>query len=124
MAAVFRSMSEGKNVSDTDEKKLMEYDPKLYMAAKMAQMMAQRADKEKESHFDPKDEEEYEKKMKMYNEKADKYRESWNSEFSNFLNAQKEAIVEISTGDADISAIRAVVNLGGGITGAVIDEAV
>ena len=124
MAAVFRSMSEGKNVSDTDEKKLMEYDPKLYMAAKMAQMMAQRADKEKESHFDPKDEEEYEKKMKMYNEKADQYRESWNSEFSNFLNAQKEAIVEISTGDADISAIRAVVNLGGGITGAVIDEVV
>ena len=29
MIAVFRSMSEGKMVSDTDEKKLMEYDPKL-----------------------------------------------------------------------------------------------
>ena len=51
MIAVFRSMSEGKMVSDTDEKKLMEYDPKLYMAAKMAQMMAQRAEEEKESHF-------------------------------------------------------------------------
>lgn len=124
MVAVFRSMSEGKMVSDTDEKKLMEYDPKLYMAAKMAQMMAQRADKEKESHFDNKDEEEYEKKMKMYNEKTDKFRESWNSEFSSFVNAQKDSIVEIQSGDIDFSSIKSVVNLGGGITGAVIDEIV
>ncbi len=124
MVAVFRSMSEGKMVSDTDEKKLMEYDPKLYMAAKMAQMMAQRADKEKESHFENKDEEEYEKKMKMYNEKIDKFRESWNSEFSSFVNAQKDSIVEIQSGDIDFSSIKSVVNLGGGITGAVIDEIV
>lgn len=124
MVAVFRSMSEGKIVSDTDEKKLMEYDPKLYMAAKMSQMMAQRADKEKESHFDNKDEEEYEKKMKMYNEKTDKLRESWNSEFSSFVNAQKDSIVEIESGDIDFSSIKSIVNLGGGITGAVIDEIV
>lgn len=46
---------------------IMEYDPKLYMAAKMAQMMAQRVEEKKESHFNEQDEEEHKKKMKAYN---------------------------------------------------------
>lgn len=53
--AVFRSMSNGDIVPDSDEKKLMKYDDKLYQAAKMAQAMAQRMKKQaenKESEWD------------------------------------------------------------------------
>lgn len=54
--AVFRSLSDGKIVPDSDEKKLMEYDPKLYQMAKMAQMLAQRTKEDaekKKSEWDP-----------------------------------------------------------------------
>ena len=39
--SVFRSLSNGDEVPSTDESKLMEYDQKLYQAAKAAQAMAQ-----------------------------------------------------------------------------------
>lgn len=39
--AVFRSMCNGNNVPPSDEKKLMEYDDKLYSVAKQAQIKAQ-----------------------------------------------------------------------------------
>ncbi len=124
MVAVFRSMSEGKTVSDTDEKKLMEYDPKLYMAAKMAQMMAQRAEKEKESHFKKEDEDEFQKKIDAYNKKTDELNENWNSKVDSFVNAQKDSIVEVDALEIDFSSIRSTINFGGGITGAVFDISV
>lgn len=124
MTAVFRSMSEGKTVSQTDEKKLMEYDPKLYMAAKMAQMMAQRAEEKKESHFSEKEEEEYRKKMEAYNDKNDDFNSKFNSEFDKFVSAQKDSIVEIDGSNIDLSSIKSVVNLGGGISGTIIDTVI
>ncbi len=124
MIAVFRSMSEGKMVSDTDEKKLMEYDPKLYMAAKMAQMMAQRAEEEKESHFNKSDEEEFQKKIDSYNKKTDEINKNWNSTVDNFVNAQKESIVEVDSAGIDFSSIKSTIDFGGGITGAVYDVSV
>jgi len=124
MIAVFRSMSEGKMVSDTDEKKLMEYDPKLYMAAKMAQMMAQRAEEQKESHFNEKDEEEYRKKMEAYNAQKDDFNAKFNSEFDKFVEAQKGSVVEVDATDIDFSSLKPVVNLGGGISGTFIDMSV
>lgn len=124
MIAVFRSMSEGKMVSDTDEKKLMEYDPKLYMAAKMAQMMAQRVEEQKESHFNEKDEEEYRKKMEAYNTQKDDFNAKFNSEFDKFVEAQKGSVVEVDAADIDFSSLKPVVNLGGGISGTFIDMSV
>lgn len=124
MIAVFRSMSEGKTVSDTDEKKLMEYDPKLYMAAKMAQMMAQRAEEEKESHFNKKDEEEFQKKIDAYNAKTDEINKSWNSTVDSFVSAQRDSIVEVDSSGIDFSSIKSTIDFGGGITGAVYDVSV
>lgn len=39
---IMRRMCSGAKVSQADEQNLMEYDPRMYMAAKNAQMMAQR----------------------------------------------------------------------------------
>ena len=57
--AVFRSLANGDNVPSSDESRLMEYDSKLYQAAKAAQAMAQMAKKRaesKESEWDERDE--------------------------------------------------------------------
>lgn len=69
--AVFRSLSDGKIVPDSDEKKLMEYDPKLYQMAKMAQMLAQRTKEDaekKKSEWDPIQEEKDRKRLKELND--------------------------------------------------------
>ncbi len=124
MVAIFRSMSEGKTVSDTDEKKLMEYDPKLYMAAKMAQMMAQRAEEEKESHFNEKDEEEFQKKIDAYNAKTEDINKKWNSLVDSFVNAQKKSIVEVSPKEEELSKLKSTIDLGSGIIGAIYDYSV
>ena len=60
--AVFRSLANGDNVPSSDESKLMEYDSKLYQAAKAAQAMAQMAKKRaesKDSEWDEREEEEH-----------------------------------------------------------------
>ena len=82
--------------------------------------MAQRAEEEKVSHFDETKDKEHEEKMQAYNDKADEMRANWNSEFDEFLSAQKGAVVEVAP-TSNISSIKSVVNLGGGIAGANID---
>lgn len=47
---VFRRLANGDIVPQTDEKKLMEYDFKMYQVAKNMQMMAQQAEKERKKH--------------------------------------------------------------------------
>lgn len=49
---VFRRISSGAKVPPGDEQKLMEYDFKLYMAAKQSALMAQRNDEEYDSLWD------------------------------------------------------------------------
>lgn len=56
MMEVFRRISSGAKVPQEDERKLMEYDHQLYMAAKTAAMMAQQNDKEFDSLWDDKEE--------------------------------------------------------------------
>ncbi len=47
---VFRRMANGDIVPSTDEKKLMEYDDKMYQTAKNMQQMAQQLEKERKKH--------------------------------------------------------------------------
>ena len=47
---VFRRLAKGDTVPLTDEKKLMEYDDKMYQMAKNMQAMAQQLEKEHEKH--------------------------------------------------------------------------
>ena len=47
---VFRRLANGDIVPQTDEKKLMEYEYKMYQVAKNMQMMAQQAEKERKKH--------------------------------------------------------------------------
>lgn len=120
--AVFRSMSNGDNVPSSDESKLMDYDKKLYQAAKMAQAMAQMSKKKnetKESEWDEHEEEEYRNKMdKLCNESNEA---AWGSakELREFGEAQKENIVEIDSSVVDFSSLKTM-SLGG-VTGEFID---
>ncbi len=47
---VFRRLANGDTVPQTDEKKLMEYDDKMYQMAKNMQMLAQQMEKERKKH--------------------------------------------------------------------------
>lgn len=47
---VFRRLAHGDTVPQTDEKKLMEYDDKMYQTAKNMQMLAQQMEKERKKH--------------------------------------------------------------------------
>ena len=56
---VFRRLAKGDIVPLTDEKKLMEYDDKMYQMAKNMQAMAQQLDKEHESLWEDEEPKEY-----------------------------------------------------------------
>lgn len=121
--AVFRSMSNGDVVPDTDEKKLMEYDDKLYQAAKMAQAMAQRMKKEaekRESEWDEKEEAEDVKRMAELCEASNEAALAVGTRSQEFSATQKQHIVEVDSTGVDFSTLTAV-NLGSGVTGANID---
>ncbi len=47
---VFRRLANGDTVPQSDEKKLMEYDDKMYQMAKNMQMLAQQMEKERKKH--------------------------------------------------------------------------
>lgn len=121
--AVFRSMSNGDVVPSSDEKKLMDYDDKLYQAAKMAQAMAQRMKKEiekKKSEWDEKEEAEQRKKMDELYEASNEAALAVGTGSYEFSAAQKQHIVEVDSSGVDFSSLTAV-NLGSGVTGTNID---
>ena len=121
--AVFRSMSDGDIVPDADERKLMEYDDKLYQAAKMAQAMAQRMKKEaenKESEWDEREEKENQRKREKLCEESNEAALAVGTGVQQLSAAQKQNIVEIDSNGVDLSNITAV-NLGSGVTGSNID---
>lgn len=121
--AVFRSMSDGDIVPDADERKLMEYDDKLYQAAKMAQAMAQRMKKEaenKESEWDEQEEKENQRKREKLCEESNEAALAVGTGVQQLSAAQKQNIVEIDSSGVDLSNITAV-NLGSGVTGSNID---
>lgn len=84
---VFRNMCKGDIVPASDEKKLMEYDAKIYTMAKQAQMMAQmQAKNELKKH----------KSMWEEEEKPEEEPEvDFAASTSEFSNAQNEAVVTI-----------------------------
>lgn len=121
--AVFRSMSDGDIVPDADERKLMEYDDKLYQAAKMAQAMAQRMKKEvenKESEWDEREEKENQRKREKLCEESNEAALAVGTGMQQLSAAQKQNIVEVDSSGVDLSNITAV-NMGSGVTGANID---
>lgn len=121
--AVFRSMADGDIVPDADERKLMEYDDKLYQAAKMAQAMAQRMKKEaenKESEWDEREEKENQRKREKLCEESNEAALAVGTGVQQLSAAQKQNIVEIDSNGLDLSNITAV-NLGSGVTGSNID---
>ena len=121
--SVFRSMSKGDNVPPSDERRLMDYDKKLYQAGKMAQAMAQMEKKRaenKDSEWDEREEEEYRRKMKELCDESNEAALSVSSGSHEFSEAQKQNIVEIDTPEMDISSIKTC-NLGAGVTGEYID---
>lgn len=121
--AVFRSMADGDIVPDADERKLMEYDDKLYQAAKMAQAMAQRMKKEaenKEAEWDEREEKENQRKREKLCEESNEAALAVGTGVQQLSAAQKQNIVEIDSNGVDLSNITAV-NLGSGVTGSNID---
>lgn len=121
--SVFRSMSNGDVVPSADESKLMEYDPKLYQVAKMAQMMAQMAKKDaerKKSEYDAREEEADRQRQEKLNADVHEALEGMNGEYSKFAQAQSSSIIEIDSAGIDFSTFQTM-NLGGGVTGAYID---
>jgi hypothetical protein len=122
MITVYRNMSKGDKVSDTDEKKLMDYDPKLYQAAKMAQMLAQKAEAEKhKSEWNQEEEDAYQAKLKELGEVGNKLGEEFNETFCDFMEAQSASVVEIDASNIDLSSIKSFYKMGGGLAGAIFD---
>lgn len=119
---VYRNMAKGDTVNRADEKKLMDYDPKLYQAAKIAQMMAQRAESQKhDSEWDAKEEEEYQAKLKELGDASDKLGEEFNATFGDFVEAQAASVVEIDSSQMNLSSITSFYKMGGGLAGAIFD---
>ena len=120
--SVFRSLSNGDEVPSTDESKLMEYDQKLYQAAKAAQAMAQMAKKQAEkkaSEWDDKEEQEYEEKMKKLCDDSNEAAWGMKTEFDKFSADQKSNIIEVDSSGVDFSGLKTI-GLGG-VIGEFID---
>ena len=123
--AVFRSLSNGDNVPSSDESKLMEYDSKLYQAAKAAQALAQMAKKRvesKESEWDEREEVEQRNKMKQLGDESNEAAFAIGKGSREFNEAQKQNIVEIDASGIDFSSMKTM-SLGG-VTGEYIDLSV
>lgn len=123
--AVFRSLSKGDNVPSSDESKLMEYDAKLYQAAKAAQALAQMSKKRaesKESEWDEREEEEQRNKLKKLGDESNEAAYGMVEESHRFNEAQKQNIVEVDSSGVDFSTLKTM-SLGG-VTGEFIDLSV
>ncbi|MCM1500082.1 MAG: hypothetical protein NC124_16590, partial [Clostridium sp.] len=102
---IYRRMASGAKVSQSDERSLMEYDPRMYMAAKNAQMMAKRQkDMSKESLIE-KFEERHANDRKDWTSELDqqiqKIQQSEKQESGNAETAGKQSAVaekDVSTG--------------------------
>ncbi len=120
--AVYRALANGDNVPASDESRLMDYDKKLYQAAKMAQAMAQMQKKKaesKESQWDQREEEAHNKKMEKLCEESNEAALAIGTEYHKFYEAQLQNVVEIDSSGVDLSSLKTC-NLGG-LTGEYID---
>ena len=119
--AVYRAMAKGNIVPSSDESKLQEYSSELYQAAKMAQAMAQQAERRKEkSKWDEREEKAHQAKMDALCNEANAAATAVGKGSQEFSNAQKSCIVETDSSGIDFSSMQ-VMGLGSGVTGANID---
>lgn len=122
--AVYQAMAKGDTVPAEDEGKLLEYSPKLYQAAKMAQFMAQqlakKEQKKQKSQWNEREEKEHREKMEKLRKQSDEAFEAMTTGSKQFSAAQKEQIVETDSAGVDISSMK-VMNIGSGVTGMQID---
>jgi len=111
---VFRELSAGKTVPSYDENKLMQYDSKMYNLAKSAQMLAQleqdrKQNKTEKSLWDEEDREQN-TDYPTADELASEDMRNWNE----FMQAQANSVVEISSDGIDASSITGFASMGGG----------
>ena len=121
--AVFRSLSKGDIVPASDERKLMEYDDKLYQAGKVAQAMAQRLRKEiekKKSEWDEEEEKEKREKLDELCKESEEAALAIGTGSKEFAVAQTYNIVEVDSSGVDFSSLHTS-NLGSDIIGTNID---
>ena len=123
--AVVRSMTKGDIVPPGDEKKVMDYDGDLYMAAKMAQTIAQQAERhKKKSLWDEEEEEEFRKKMDALNEEANELSGSIGEKSADFAKAQEACVTEVDMGNVDLSKVQYFVKFSENVGGAILDMSV
>lgn len=122
---VYRNLAHGDIVPPSDERKLMDYDPKLYQAAKMAQVMAQRMKekiKKRKSEWDEKEEQADKERQDLLNAETAESIEMIGTGTKEFIAAQESSIVEIDAGNTDFSSLQTC-NIGN-ITGSFCDFSV
>ena len=123
--AVVRAMTKGEIVPPGDEKKVMDYDGDLYMAAKMAQTIAIQAERHKrKSLWDEEEEEEFRKKMDELNEEANELASSMGEKSADFAKAQEANVVEVDMGNVDLSKVQCFVKYSDNVGGAIFDMSV
>lgn len=119
---VFRSLCKGDYVPASDERKLLEYDDKMYQMAKNAQMIAiNNKRKKKKSEWDEEEEKQKKAKLDELNAQAEQAFEDIGTGSREFADAQKGQIVEIPSDSVDMSAISSFTSLGSGVYGASFD---
>lgn len=106
--AVFRSLCKGDTVPARDEKKLMEYNDKMYQMAKQAQMIAiNEKRKRKKSEWDETEEAEKKEKLDQLNREAGEAIENIGTGSAEFALAQKGNIVEIPSDGTESASLSA-----------------
>lgn len=122
--AVYRAIARGDIVPAGDEMKLLEYSADLYQAAKMAQSMAQAAERRKQaSQWDDEEEDAYQAKKRELCAESDAAVAEVAEGSQKFSSIQKAHIVETDAGDVDFSSMK-VMSLGADVTGVHIDLSV
>lgn len=119
--AVYRTIARGDSVPSSDEKKLIEYSPELYQAAKTAQALVQQEKRKKQaSQWDEQEEKAHKEKMEKLRAESDEAVSNLVSGSGEFSAAQKKCIVISETPEIDFSSVK-VINLGSGVMGTGID---
>lgn len=119
--AVYRAIARGDSVPSSDEKKLIEYSPELYQAAKTAQALAwQEKRKKQASQWEEQEEKAHKEKMEKLRAESDEALNNLVSGSNEFSSAQKKCIVISESSEIDFSSVK-VMNLGSGVMGVSID---
>ncbi|SER47446.1 hypothetical protein SAMN02910429_00261 [Lachnobacterium bovis] len=109
--AVFRSMANGDMVPASDERKLMEFDDKMYQAAKALQFLSRQNKeriKKKASEWDEDEELAHEEKMRELEKNQREARDTIGPNLNEFSDKQRRNIVEIPSDNIDFANMRTV----------------